>query len=114
MAMSDGFHMAAMMVALDKVFKKDDRFDVCTVRECFEMGGVDCPSEDMNAFRILHCVKYADMPQGMRDELFNRVLTVIQTGSRFSFDTQPALASLIESKLGSVSHAKLIGDRQQP
>ena len=65
----------AVTLRLNKMFS-DGFFDVCVIRDCASVLRIDAPSEDMDIFRVLHCVEWGDMGSEMKLEVAHRVAQI--------------------------------------
>lgn len=89
------FHKAAAMQGL-KDMLEGDHFSICDLRSALEITGGKLSTKDEAAFKLLHCVKWKDMPPELRQMTQLKILEVL--------NDQPILATeLIASALDGKS-----------
>lgn len=71
----DAFQQQAVILALRKMFK-GGHFNICTVRSCIAVAGVQPPRQELDALAVLHCVDWGDMTTEYRDEVLSRTLAL--------------------------------------
>jgi hypothetical protein len=70
----------AVLLRLRKMFNEDTFFDVCSFGTLLDAMGIQISEQEKDQFRLLHCIKYANMGHAMKRELANRVLEVLSRG----------------------------------
>jgi hypothetical protein len=65
-----------------------------------ETAGIKITSEQKAPFRALHCIHYADMPPGFKQQLAERVLALFSLPPDFKIDIEPA--QITEPKRGLI------------
>lgn len=93
--MNSNFHRAALSVGLRKMFEKDS-FSICDFDAMAKLAGVHISTKDYEALRVLHCVKYGDMPQAVRQQLFDVVTGAICGPATFDLDSLEPVRALTE------------------
>jgi len=101
MNQSPSFEQMALMIALKDLFNTQSYFCVVDLRKCLDLAGISISKETFAPFDALHCVHYADMPHGFKEELANRVLALFQLPPEFKLDA--------ELKLNTSRWKRLIG-----
>lgn len=65
---------AVVAASLKHLFKPDGTFFISSIEECAKILGVAIPAETYSELRALHCIKWADMPKELREEVFQTCL----------------------------------------
>lgn len=73
------FQKNAVIIAIRKMYKDQDWFDITTVNNILEMTGKHMVSEDLKALNLLHCVHWGNMGQDMMRESFNMIMRALDT-----------------------------------
>ena len=60
--------MDIAVAAMSKTLK-NDYFDICTVRDVCDVIGARASGPAYDMLKALHCMKYAQMPASVRDEI---------------------------------------------
>ena len=79
----DNFHQQAATTSLKKMFE-GTHFSICDLDNIVNLIGCIPDKKDYQALRCLHCMKWEDMDQGLRDEVLKRVIKIVET---VGFDT---------------------------
>jgi hypothetical protein len=69
-----------VLVALKKLFDAKSYFDVCQVDALLVVTRGRMSDYTRNELRLVHCVHYKDMPDGMREHLAQVVVAALKTG----------------------------------
>lgn len=67
------FEKESITIALKKMFQ-GGHFDICVVDKCLKIAGAIPQSADYTALSAVHCVQWADMPAGFRQQVFVKTL----------------------------------------
>lgn len=62
------FKNQALAIGLQKLFK-EDHFSICLLESLIAAAGVIPDGEVMRSLRVVHCVKWSDMPVDFRNEV---------------------------------------------
>ncbi len=67
----------AATIGLRQMFRPQGYFDICTVRKVAQALGRVIPRHEEFSLSLLHCVSWADMPPGMRQEVLDRTMAAL-------------------------------------
>lgn len=82
------------------MFNTKAYFDVCSLDAALETAGIKITSEQKAPFRALHCISYANMPPGFKEQLAGRVMELFSLPPDFKIDISPA--QIAEPKRGLI------------
>lgn len=94
------FEHAAIVIALRHMFNTKTYFDVCSLDAALQTAAIHITDEQKAPFRALHCIHYANMPPGFKEQLAARVLELFVLPPDFKIDVQPA--QIVEPKRGLI------------
>lgn len=72
------FNKTALIIGLRKLFDPHGTFYITDFDQLLALAGATITSADRKPFAVLHCVKYADMPEGFRRELFAKTIEIFK------------------------------------
>lgn len=71
---SISFKAQSCVVALQKMFRGERSFSVCTINDCAKMFDLVIPRERMDIYRAVHCVNWNEMDSQYRQTLTALIL----------------------------------------
>lgn len=95
------FEHAAIAIAVRHIFNTKRYFDICTLDAALDTARINLTREQKAPFRALHCIDYASMPSGFKEQLASRVLELFSLPPDFKIEIEPA--QIAEPKRGVVA-----------
>lgn len=89
MTYQPSFEHATIVIALRKMLNTSSHFNVCALDSALEVAGIKITKEQRAPFHALHCVDYAEMPPGFKEQLANRILVLFSLPPDFKLDIEP-------------------------
>lgn len=93
----DNFDAEVLKVAIKDIFTNKCTFYISDLKHCFELVGIDMPSDLRRSLAPLHCIKYADMPKGMKEEMITRTLQTLQDSGVTRSEVFEAVDRILEN-----------------
>lgn len=98
--MDPSFEHAAIVIALREMFNTKTYFDITALDAMLDVAGIKIPLEQRAAFRVVHCIHYANMPTGFKEQLAARVVALFSLPPDFKIEIEPA--QIAEPKRGLI------------
>lgn len=71
---SDDMKVQTTAHALNKMLKPDKWLDICCIKECAVLCGIVIPSERIEVYHPLHCIRWSEMLPEFRTKVIAMVL----------------------------------------
>lgn len=82
------FNATALTLALKTMFNKEKHFSICAFDRLAELAGVTVPNSERVALNALHCVSYADMPHGFKEQLAHKVVALLTAAPDYKLEIE--------------------------
>jgi hypothetical protein len=86
--------IAAVVHALKQMFTEEERFSICTVRDCMAVTRVP-ETRSFGALRLYHCAKFKTMHEDARQFVFRTTIENV-FGGAVSLESPKELGKLLE------------------
>jgi hypothetical protein len=83
---AQSFSAAALTISLREMFNTSKHFNVCTFDNLLTMAGITLRAEEYAPFRALHCVNYANMPSGFKEQLARQCIEVLSRAPDYKIE----------------------------
>lgn len=98
--MNNEFNKTAIIIALKKLFDPNGCFYITDFDQILRLAEVLVTNEERLPFSVLHCIKYVEMPEDFRRELFEKVIELFQRSPAIQLDTEQIFPSKQLAKRG--------------
>lgn len=107
------FEHVALVVALRDMFNRKAHFSICALDNALKLAGIKISEEVRAPFHALHCVDYADMPPGFKEQLAERTLALFGLPADYKLEITPSQISAPKARWWNLLKAPSVQERNE-